>query len=41
MPELSLVLQSMVDQPWFVRWSIRGSEFPPHWQEALARREAA
>ena len=24
----------------FVRWSIRGSDFPPRWQEALARQES-
>jgi hypothetical protein len=25
----------------FVRWSIKGSDFPPRWPEALARQDAA
>ena len=25
----------------FVRWNMRGSEYPPRWRDALDRREAA
>jgi hypothetical protein len=34
-------LREKMDQTRFVRWSMRGSEFPPRWPEALARRDAA
>jgi hypothetical protein len=34
-------LQEKMGQTHFVRWSMRGSEFPPSWQEALARQDAA
>ena len=34
-------LQEKMGQTHFVRWSMRGSEFPPRWQEALARQDAA
>jgi hypothetical protein len=34
-------LRDKMGQTRFVRWSIRGSEFPPQWPEALARRDAA
>jgi hypothetical protein len=36
-----MALRAKMDPTRFVRWSIRGSEFPPHWREAFARREAA
>jgi hypothetical protein len=34
-------LQGKMGQTHFVRWTMRGSEFPPRWQEALARQDAA
>jgi len=34
-------LQGKMDQTYFVRWHMRGAEFPPRWQEALARQDAA
>lgn len=34
-------LQQKMGQTHFVRWSMRSSEFPPRWQEALARQDAA
>jgi len=34
-------LQEKMGQTRFVRWRIRGAEFPPRWQEALARQDAA
>ena len=34
-------LQGKMDQTHFMRWSMRGSEFPPRWQDALARRDTA
>ncbi len=39
--QVMLALRGKMDQTRFVRWSIRGSEFPPHWREAFARRGAA
>ncbi len=36
-----LALREKMGQTHFVRWSIRGSEFPPRWQEALARQDIA
>jgi hypothetical protein len=34
-------LQGKMGQTRFVRWSIRGAEFPPRWPEALAKRDTA
>ena len=34
-------LQQKMGQTHFGRWNMRGSEFPPRWQEALARQDAA
>jgi hypothetical protein len=34
-------LQGKMDQTRFLRWSMRASEFPPRWQEALTRRGTA
>jgi len=34
-------LREKMGQTRFVRWRIQGSEFPPRWQEALARQGAA
>jgi heme-degrading monooxygenase HmoA len=34
-------LQGKMGQTHFVRWSMRGAELPPRWQEALARQDAA
>jgi heme-degrading monooxygenase HmoA len=34
-------LQEKMGQTHFVRWHMRGAEFPPHWQEALTRQDAA
>jgi hypothetical protein len=34
-------LREKMGQTRFVRWRIRDSEFPPRWQDALARHEAA
>ena len=31
-------LQGKKGRTRFVRWSLRGSELPPHWQDALTRR---
>ena len=34
-------LQEKMSQTRFVRWRMRGAEFPPRWQEALARQAPA
>ena len=34
-------LQEKMDRTHFVRWNARGSAFPPSWQDALARQDAA
>ena len=34
-------LQGKMDQTHFVRWSVRGSAFPPRWRDALTRRGTA
>jgi len=34
-------LQEKMGQTRFVRWRMRGAEFPPRWQEALARQAPA
>jgi heme-degrading monooxygenase HmoA len=34
-------LQEKMGQTHFGRWNMRGSEFPPRWQEALVREDAA
>jgi hypothetical protein len=34
-------LQEKMGQTHFVRWTMRGSEFPPRWPEALARQDVA
>jgi hypothetical protein len=39
--QVMMALREEMDQTRFVRWSIRGSEFPPRWREAFARRGAA
>jgi hypothetical protein len=36
-----LALQEKMGETRFVRWRLRGAEFPPRWQEAFARRDAA
>nr|CAP47601.1 putative integron gene cassette protein [uncultured bacterium] len=38
--EVMKALRAKMDQPRFVRWNIRGSEIPPGWQVALAKRNA-
>jgi hypothetical protein len=35
------VLQEKMGQTRFVRWRMRGAEFPPRWHDALARPDAA
>jgi hypothetical protein len=34
-------LRGKMDRTRFVRWGMRGAEFPPRWREALTRRGAA
>jgi hypothetical protein len=34
-------LREKMEQTRFVRWSMRGAEFPPRWPEAFARRDTA
>jgi hypothetical protein len=34
-------LQGKMGQTHFVRWSMRGAQLPPRWQDALARQDAA
>ncbi len=34
-------LREKMEQTRFVRWAVRGSEFPPRWRDAFARRHAA
>lgn len=36
-----MALREKMHQTRFVRWSMRGTEFPPRWQDAFARRRAA
>jgi Domain of unknown function (DUF3291) len=36
--QVMTALREKMDQTHFVRWSMRGSEFPPRWPEAVARR---
>ena len=36
-----IALREKMDQTRFVRWTMRGSEFPPRWREALTRRGTA
>ena len=36
--QVMTALREKMGQTHFVRWSMRGSEFPPRWREALARR---
>jgi heme-degrading monooxygenase HmoA len=43
-PPHSHVMQALrekMGQTRFVRWRLRGAEFPPRWPEALARQDAA
>ncbi len=39
--QVMTALRKKMDQTRFVRWSTRGSEFPPRWREAFARRGTA
>jgi len=39
--QVMTALQGKMDQTHFVRWSMRGSEFPPRWRDALTRRGTA
>jgi hypothetical protein len=39
--QVMTALQGKMGQTHFVRWSIRGSAFPPNWQDALTRRDTA
>ena len=39
--EVMTALQGKMGQTHFMRWSIRGSAFPPSWQDALTRRDTA
>jgi len=34
-------LREKMDQTRFVQWRVRGSEFPPRWRDAFARRHGA
>ena len=37
--QVMTALQGKMDQTHFVRWNMRGSEFPPRWRDALTRRD--
>ena len=39
--QVMTALQGKMAQTHFVRWSMPGSEFPPRWRDALARRGMA
>ena len=39
--QVMTALQGKMDQTHFVRWNMRGSEFPPRWRDALTRRDTA
>ena len=38
--DVMTALQAKMEQTRFVRWKIRGSEYPPRWRDTLKRREA-
>jgi hypothetical protein len=39
--QVMMALREKMDQTRFVRWSMRGSELPPPWHDAFARRGTA
>jgi hypothetical protein len=39
--QVMTALQEKMGQTRFLRWSIRGADFPPRWREALAKRDPA
>jgi hypothetical protein len=39
--QVMTALREKMDQTRFVRWNMRGAEFPPRWREALTRRGTA
>ena len=39
--QVMMALRDKMDQTRFVRWNMRGSQFPPGWQEAFSRRGTA
>lgn len=38
--QVMLTLRDKMEQTNFIRWRMQGTEFPPRWQEAFARRDA-
>jgi hypothetical protein len=36
--EVMMALRGKMDQTHFVRWSIRGADFPPRWEDVLTKR---